>query len=447
MSTENLSITPPIVALFERHPDLAGCVFPTVKDQDTASIRPAYPKGGFDPGCQSMTLEGVEMLARIDHYEPYRWMTIPGIKSSVSPTEHQVLGPVVGACIKPIRRAIITFDFDFPVGQMPALDVWLERNPDVILVRGNRERLTMIMRQSPELMELSATMKNRVIFAMADDQRKGWKVEVALREGASNNLFGAHKSGREYQTFFPETLGEMSVANFREMTRIITDFGFAPPKNTSSNSSRVSVHDLFGEDFEIEKLRLMGKSLSTLNGEDNGEFLTVRPDNIVANTIHDCIHGKSMYVSGQGWQPSYGLVSDGFRRDTAWQVLTDLAMVKAVMDEMRIPYTDGIWEAIVQKLSLTFEVEIGTMVPVQVNEIYIRCQKWSYEYLCAEWIKFRDDESRHTIRPENVGSFVAVTLSEASKVIKGSTRYQEHFAKKQYQIKPPIRTTKQKVGV
>jgi predicted P-loop ATPase len=324
-----------------KHQDLLPCLWPNQLDTE-GKIRQGLPSGGFDPRCQSMTALGLtQTLAAAAKNDlilkgnpaATNWDTIDGIKSDTSP--HHGIANVVGLCIHSIERAVVTIDWDLPVaGLTPDLKAWIGRiAPGALLVRGNRVRLTMVMRQSKALRDYLTEAngyggeKTKWHGAVKD-----LDVEMMYGDRAVNNIWGRHKSGEGYELGLPGALEELSLGDFQELEGLLTGAGFTLKRNTSDGSARITLNDLRDDD-QYDALMALCDAVAGQKLPPVELTMLLSADAVAILQCEMVIDGSGARIKAD--RKGY-TVPDGCRQKTSWVLCSDVAQAIGAMDELGI---------------------------------------------------------------------------------------------------------------
>lgn len=242
-----------LIAFATRYPDLIDSIFPTCKTAD--GVHPAYP-GNYNADTQKLTLKGLEQLVEAS-LNSTRYPILDGYlsddpnrkdKSGLNTLGHAINGTITGACWKHRDRKTLSFDFDcnvFRDTDLPeSVQEWIvERYSSAVTSRGNRNRLAMTFRQSEELREYLKEIapKTKVVWIAPEGEGK---LEISVSAGASQNFWGEHKKMPYYQVLFPEVMGELSVADFKELIAALEAAGWTRQKQGDSDDNGYAVDDL-----------------------------------------------------------------------------------------------------------------------------------------------------------------------------------------------------------
>lgn len=420
----------------EAQRDLVKNIYTTVKDQSKGSIRPFYPNG-FNPAYQQLTINGLEKLTQkicenvtrppAPGAAP-RWSAFEGYNS---PKGSQNGVPnALGAALKPIDMATIAFDFDLNLFEGQVLkEEFIAKildTKDAYLVRGNRQRLTLIMRQSECLRRhLCSEFESHSKMIYSNDLVVGAKIEVTFREGGANNIWGLHKSGRGYQVKFPDNdvIGEMSSDMFTEFCELIVSSGFVTRKGDSTNrDGRLLPEEIQEADFTmeiralksvigaIENIRMKYKVLGNLA---IGAALASSSKEILDGKLRFSEANKSSKITPGEKYP----IGDGYRRNTTWQIFTDLAFACNFFDNFKIHYNPEEEELIVATIASLIEPDLEDVFIQDSSGKHVKVKKWSSEYTKFVYKTEYRESDKSTISFSFVPSFVGMVTKGLAAIV------------------------------
>ncbi|MGG6267558.1 hypothetical protein ACQ4M3_41925 [Leptolyngbya sp. AN03gr2] len=380
-----------LIAFGERHSDLTDSIFPTKRCSDT--VFPVYPGNSYNPDTQKLTIKGLNELVEVVEKKS-KFVTLDGYKSDnpsgriasdgITRLYHEVENPV-GACIKHRERKTISFDFDcavFSDTDLPeAAIVWITRRTGgAIVSRGNRNRLAVSFRQSEELKEYLQTLtsKSKLTYQLLPEEEQETttipKIEISLNDGASQNFWGEHKSGSQYQVIFPEVLVELTVTDFEELTACLTANGWTQQKQSDQSEGRIAIDNLV-ESNEYKKLvnaiRVLAKEKTPIS---------IAP--LLSPESREIALGNRRYHNETDWtktDPKNYSLPKGTRRHTEWRLFTDLAWAVTMLEEFGVVYSAEevenyirlLDDAIVQDTEWVKDhVYMGAFIPGTMRECY-----------------------------------------------------------------------------
>ncbi len=384
--------------------DLIQCIFPTHRQRSSGSVRPVYPKGGFDPNAQQLSSKGFSKLLEIAWENcttpptSERWSQLDGYRSSL-PGMQGGVPTIIGAAIKPINMAVVSIDIDlnfFGSTILPeAVAEYIVNASHAYRVRGNHERITLVLRQTQCLKDFFNTEypeHSRITFIHG--VHTDAKIEVNFREGVSNNILGAHKHHRSYQVVLPDNdaIGHMDEATFISLVQHLDDGGFTTKKSDGmSRGGRLLAWEIekvpeFAADVDrLLKLIEGGKALKKKFGISAAvslfDLLSASAQQILAGKIRYAEANRHLEVDPTDVYP----ISDGFRRNTTWQVFSDIAFTAQFLEEFKIPFDPTEEDRLVLRIAEMIQPDISDVFVSVYDDITAaytskKCKKWSHDY-------------------------------------------------------------------
>ncbi|MBE9014356.1 hypothetical protein IQ250_29635, partial [Pseudanabaenaceae cyanobacterium LEGE 13415] len=247
---------------------------------------------------------------------------------------------ITGACFKHRDRKMIGFDFDCAVfGATPDLPeaaiAWIvERFPGAIATRGNPVRLGLQFKQSPELQKyLADTIGNTKVIWRLGSEAGAPTIEIGVN-GSNQNFWGAHKSGSKYQVVFPETLIELTVADFEEFTETLEAAGWTRKREGNRSEGRLGIDEV----LEYNQYKGLIQTIKTLAAQSERQIAVAT---LLSPESREIVLGNVRFTSSNDSEPTdpdnYTLPK-GTRRHTEWKLFTDLAWAVALLEECNVNF-------------------------------------------------------------------------------------------------------------
>jgi hypothetical protein len=369
-----------------------------------------YPGGRFDKNTQTLSPIGLGVLAGIAASGVSANCRIDGLNPRHNDIDPTIFG-MVGMCLKPIDHSVLIIDFDFPVRDLKYIEdsdelkSFIESSYGAFATRGNRKRLTLYFRQSPDLFTVIAERVGKVRkMVLTNSDNLDWKIEISLTNGSQGNIAGLHKSGKLYLNHYPEN--GIAVMNVDMFDRFIescnnASFNTASATNDCFAAGKIGLDEIiYSSRTEISTIARVANLLSKHDG-----FTLSVLDLLPQNTV-GLIKGTLGYNNADKWFTSTtGTHVEGCRRDTLWQIVSDLSAVRTFLETVELPYDDSIFDTLISHISHMF-VEDSAIVEVTVNGRYVRTYKWSPEYVLSNWEHARENERHAQMSSTYASAFI-----------------------------------------
>lgn len=396
--------------------DLLTSIFPTRRYGP--SIGPCYPGGRFSADHHKLTSVGFSVLSTTCDGRT-RTMRVDGLTHR-HPGEDPTISEICGACIKPINGSVIIIDFDLPIAMLSGVDdadkliEFIESSNDRAYgVRGNRKRLTLVFRQDPlfrgAMEELLGSLR-KMIFVSNHD--KDWKIEISTTSGHQGNLYGLHKSGRNYLNSFPEVISVLTVDEFNAFVEIANQAGFNTKSATDHilSNGRISNDDVLADNASsiIDANRYM-RVIRAYEPEFKISVLDLIP-----STTKGLIGGNIAYNNSDKWYVNTsGKHEPGNRRDALWQVVSDLSAFRNILVTLGyLSSNDDICDQLINIVAHRFVPEENEIVSAYLDGRTQMVYKWSPDYVLSQWESARDNERFHSMRQEYAPVVVSMMVKQ-----------------------------------
>lgn len=278
------------------------------------------------------------------------------------------------------------------------LSIWIEKHyQGALLVRGNRKRMAMIFKTSPEL---SQHLRNLNRHGINYTLIAGINQRVELKFGNENNtVWGQHPSGNEYQQILPEVVAELTVSDFEELTHILEEVSVGKEKRYKGNLSGNRVHlcDAGELTSNIENDILAYEKISA-RFDLNVDFSLSVLD-LLSSQSKNILAGKG-YFDGSNFVEVEDMetpIAEGGRYHTWFNVGSDVHLILGFLDKCNIEYGEDEIDSIIDRmLELTEVINSGkskftekeALDAFKATEDYPSCNE-SYLYKLAATIRYK----------------------------------------------------------
>lgn len=321
--------------------------------------------GGASSTGSRMTLKGIECL--VNNIGTIQ--RIDGINHDEEATSTVKPYGFASQC----RHDFVTADLDCSVFAVENIDgrnklvsklpekliIWVAiHHPYALRVRGNRARLTLLFRISPELREYLKGKGNKFNFSLTTGT--GEKVEINFGN-VNNTVWGAHPTAKYYQQILPDSdinnglMGELSLEDFIELEKILTDESYEKSEAYTGKASqgRVLLEDAYeiwaGALDDMDTYRNLSRNFDEAN---KPEFkLSVR--DLLNPEVKECLEGLK-YFNGSNYKEAdddevYS-VPPGNRYMTWFNVGSDVNSLIWLFDRLDIEYDEDEIDSIIDEL-------------------------------------------------------------------------------------------------
>lgn len=346
-----------------------------VKKEDTSKawIRNLIPvnrdkcvtTGGASSTGSRMTVEGIECL--VNNIGTIQ--RIDGINHDEDTTTPIKPYGFASQC----RYDFVTVDLDCSVFAVENIDgrnklvsklpekliIWVAiHHPYALRVRGNRARLTLLFRISPELREYLKEKGNKFNFSLTTGT--GEKVEINFGN-VNNTVWGHHPTAKYYQQILPDTelsngfMSELSLEDFVELEKILKEKSYEKSEAYTGKASqgRILLEDAYeiwaGALDDMDTYRNLSRNFDEAN---KPEFkLSVR--DLLNPEVKECLEGLK-YFNGSNYKEAdddevYS-VPPGNRYMTWFNVGSDVSSLVWLFDRLDIEYDEEEIDSIIDEL-------------------------------------------------------------------------------------------------
>jgi hypothetical protein len=407
--------------------DLATSIYPTARDLAKGTIRPVYPKGGFNPKYQSLTSTGLSQLidavwARQDGMAS-KWQKFDGYVSSIDPGQDYV-AEVVGGAIKPINQSVIAIDVDLDFfggdRNLPeSVAKFFAAATDAYRVRGNRNRMSLIYRQTDCLkahIDREYPGVNKIICVSTADSSA--KVEFSIRDGCSQNIFGVHKTEISYQVLFPvnDCINPLDELGFAAIVMdLLADNRFVQTTtDIAARLNRITAQELAQQSAYRGHLQTVLEGIHALKTK-YGVSGAINPLDLLTESTLKIMRGELAYTEASVSVKVDPLTNypfqDGMRRNTTWQAFSDISFIFQFLRVTEIPHDADLENQFVQKIAKYIkpdasEVVISEYDPVLRRYTSTKTRKWSEKYTISLYNTTYYDSDKCTISKDFAETFM-----------------------------------------